>query len=141
MKIFKNILSFILPKWLAADISSYLFHPYWRRKIVEIPKNSNITSAGITSKEEKFSSRNPFKNIDKDEILNYFRKNNVRSILDVGCGIGNLTKYLSDIGFDVTGININKLEIERACHNNIFLYDIQETLRIAHSGIKNLMQL
>ncbi|MFA5293124.1 MAG: class I SAM-dependent methyltransferase [Phycisphaerae bacterium] len=128
MKTFRALLSLVLPKWLAHDIHSFLFHPYWRKHIVKISNNSRVTSAGITCKDEKFSSRRPFKNLDKDRILNLFRKNNVHSVLDVGCGVGRLVKELSEEGFNACGININKLEIEQAQHPDIFLYDIQNSI-------------
>ncbi len=51
-------------------------------------------------------------------------------IIDIGCGTGHIAKYLSDKGFQVTGIDFSKLMLEIArkrCKNcNFILADIAE---------------
>jgi len=40
-----------------------------------------------------------------DKFLEFVEKG---KILDVGCGVGNLTKYINDNGFDVIGIDLSQ---------------------------------
>ncbi|MEK6878133.1 MAG: class I SAM-dependent methyltransferase, partial [Nanoarchaeota archaeon] len=42
------------------------------------------------------------------EIAAIFRKNNIRKILDLGCGYGRHVIYFAKRGFDVSGIDISK---------------------------------
>lgn len=50
------------------------------------------------------------------------RKNNVRTVLEVGPGNGDLIKYLYDNGFEVTGIELNDKCVERIKKMGIVCY-------------------
>jgi ubiquinone/menaquinone biosynthesis C-methylase UbiE len=52
---------------------------------------------------------------DKEYIDKFLREVNKGRILDVGCGVGNLTKYIKDKGFEVLGIDLsnNMLKIAK----------------------------
>ena len=61
-----------------------------------------------------------YKNRDKDEAI-FFLKNIIKhlkldegKILDVACGKGRHAKYLNEIGFNVTGIDLSKNSIKQA---------------------------
>ena len=61
-----------------------------------------------------------YKNRDKDEAI-FFLKNIIKhlkldegKILDVACGKGRHAKYLNEIGFNVTGIDLSKNSINHA---------------------------
>lgn len=47
-------------------------------------------------------------------IMLFFKKNNVHSILDLGCGIGEHSLYLAKNGFDVVGFDISSEAIKLA---------------------------
>jgi SAM-dependent methyltransferase len=70
--------------------------------------------------ERKFETYYPF-----DEVVSFvfrnFPKDKQRSevkILEIGCGLGNNMKFMSEEGFDVTGIDVSETAINRA--NEIF---------------------
>lgn len=52
---------------------------------------------------------------DKKYIDKFLKEVNNGNILDVGCGVGNLTKYIKDKGFKVLGIDLsnNMLKIAK----------------------------
>ena len=56
-----------------------------------------------------------------DKFLDYL---NERKVLDIGCGVGNLTKYIWNKGFDVDGIDLSEemLSIAKRRYNNINFY-------------------
>ena len=53
-----------------------------------------------------------------DKFLNYLEG---KKVLDIGCGVGNLTKYIMDKGFNVEGIDLSKemLNIAKQKFNDI----------------------
>ncbi|MHC4337431.1 MAG: class I SAM-dependent methyltransferase [Planctomycetota bacterium] len=128
MKFFLYMLCILLPKWLAADIRNYFTHPYWRKRYAKTSKSTRVKSDGITNKVEKVSVRRPFKRANRQKVLHYLRRENVQSILDVGCGVGNLVEELTREGYDSYGITINPQEIRQAGDKKIFLHDIQSSL-------------
>jgi len=60
---------------------------------------------------------------DFQKIAILLRKNNVRTVLEVGPGNGRLIKYLHDNGFEVTGVELDNTCVERikrmgiTCHH------------------------
>lgn len=48
------------------------------------------------------------------EIINLLKNLNIKKILDLGCGEGRHFRYLTSLGFDVYGIDINEEAISEA---------------------------
>ena len=72
-----------------------------------------------------------------DKFLNYLEG---KKVLDIGCGVGNLTKYIMDKGFNVEGIDLSKemLNIAKQKYNDIKFYEMnmkEITLRKKYDGI------
>lgn len=51
---------------------------------------------------------------DQEYIDKFLKEVKTGSILDVGCGVGNLTKYIKDNGFEVLGIDLSSSMIKIA---------------------------
>ena len=51
---------------------------------------------------------------DKEYIDKFLKEVKKGKILDVGCGVGNLTKYIKDNGFEVLGIDLSNSMIKIA---------------------------
>ena len=51
------------------------------------------------------------------DVINLIEFENVKSIIDLGCGTGTLTKILHDKGFDVTGIDASQEMLAKAKNN------------------------
>lgn len=51
---------------------------------------------------------------DKKYIDQFLKEVGKGTILDVGCGVGNLTKYIQDNGFEVLGIDLSNKMLEIA---------------------------
>lgn len=50
-----------------------------------------------------------------DRLIKYFKKKHYQKIIEVGCGNGWLTNYISkSLDADLCGIDVNKLELEQA---------------------------
>jgi ubiquinone/menaquinone biosynthesis C-methylase UbiE len=47
-------------------------------------------------------------------LSNYFRKNQIKTVLDVGCGTGTHMALLEKEGFHCTGVDLNKEMLEAA---------------------------
>ena len=56
-----------------------------------------------------------------DNISNEFKNKNAK-ILDVACGKGRHAKYLNNLGFDVTGIDLSVNSIKYAKEYDCLLY-------------------
>ena len=72
-----------------------------------------------------------------DKFLNYLEG---KKVLDIGCGVGNLTKYIMDKGFNVEGIDLSKemLSIAKQKYSDIKFYEMnmkEITLRKKYDGI------
>lgn len=72
-----------------------------------------------------------------DKFLNYLEG---KKVLDIGCGVGNLTKYIMDKGFKVEGIDLSKemLNIAKQKYSDIKFYEMnmkEITLRKKYDGI------
>lgn len=72
-----------------------------------------------------------------DKFLNYLEG---KKVLDIGCGVGNLTKYIMDKGFNVEGIDLLKeiLNIAKQKYSDIKFYEMnmkEITLRKKYDGI------
>ena len=72
-----------------------------------------------------------------DKFLNYLEG---KKVLDIGCGVGNLTKYIMDKGFNVEGIDLSKemLNIAKQKYSDIKFYEMnmkEITLRKKYDGI------
>ncbi len=72
-----------------------------------------------------------------DKFLNYL---DGKKVLDIGCGVGNLTKYIMDKGFNVEGIDLSKemLNIAKQKYSDIKFYEMnmkEITLRKKYDGI------
>lgn len=52
-----------------------------------------------------------------NKLDSLFKKNNVKSVLDIGCGTGKIDKLLKDKGYEISGIDNNKEMIEHAQRN------------------------
>lgn len=50
----------------------------------------------------------------KKHILEILKNNSCKTVLDVCCGVGKLSKKISKRGFNVTGVDISKTMIDRA---------------------------
>jgi len=127
-RVLKKVLSVGIPKWILEDIEARLTHPYWRRKTISSINPTRITTAEVLGKSEKISSRRPFKRVNKKQVLQMLRKEGAKSILDVGCGVGNLVRYLESKGFELCGITNNAEEQRLANHHRIYFFDIQEDI-------------
>jgi ubiquinone/menaquinone biosynthesis C-methylase UbiE len=59
-----------------------------------------------------------FTEIQKDipMVVNLFKENNVKKVLDIGCGTGRHVLYLAKNGFDVYGLDESKTAIKIAKH-------------------------
>ena len=81
-----------------------------------------------------------YKNRDKDEAI-FFLKNIIKhlkldegKILDVACGKGRHAKYLNEIGFNVTGIDLSKNSIKQAKKSSnkklkFFVHDMRSVFK------------
>ena len=72
-----------------------------------------------------------------DKFLNFLEG---KTILDIGCGVGNLTKYIMDKGFNVEGIDVSKemLNIAKQKYSDIKFYEMnmkEITLSKKYDGI------
>lgn len=72
-----------------------------------------------------------------DKFLNYLEG---KKVLDIGCVVGNLTKYIMDKGFNVEGIDLSKemLNIAKQKYSDIKFYEMnmkEITLRKKYDGI------
>ena len=60
-------------------------------------------------------------------LLHFIKKNNLKEILDVGCGTGQLVKYLRDHNYHVRGCDSSKEAIKKArqinSHGSIVMAD------------------
>lgn len=63
-----------------------------------------------------FKSDKSYKNTVK-KLLSLFRKHNVKSVLDIGCGTGKADSLLKEKGYEVIGIDNSKEMIEHAKRN------------------------
>ena len=52
-----------------------------------------------------------------NKLASLFKKNNVKSILDIGCGTGKIDQLLKDKGYEIIGIDNSKEMIEHAQMN------------------------
>jgi trans-aconitate methyltransferase len=52
-----------------------------------------------------------------NKLVSLFKKHNVKSILDIGCGTGKIDKLLKDKGYEIIGIDNSKEMIEHAQRN------------------------
>lgn len=52
-----------------------------------------------------------------DEIL---RKNNIKSVLDIGCNVGHITALLGNSGYFATGIDINPPNYAKNCKKRLY---------------------
>jgi len=132
---FFKLLKIVLPNWMAEDLYARLMHPYWRKHKTTASIPLCQTSCSVSQKIEKASNRPPFKYVNEKVVLSTLARHHVYSILDVGCGQGNLVRYLRTKGFDAYGITINPQEQEVAQQGGlpVFLCDIQQ-----HQNIANL---
>lgn len=113
-------------KWLFNDIKDRLTSPYWRKKEVILHEREE---------KEKLSNRRPFKRINEKRVFAYFRQMGVKKVLDVGCGVGNLVRYLESLGFEAYGVTVNPKEVNLAQHPRVSLCDIQsQNIDIAFPG-------
>ena len=53
-----------------------------------------------------------------DLITDHFGDTKQASVLDVGCGVGNIHKLLSDQVGPITGVDVSKASIEKARERN-----------------------
>lgn len=72
-----------------------------------------------------------------DKFLNYLEG---KTVLDIGCGVGNLTKYIMDRGFYIEGIDLSKemLNIAKEKYSDIKFYEMnmkEITLSKKYDGI------
>lgn len=72
-----------------------------------------------------------------DKFLNYLEG---KKVLDIGCGVGNLTKYIMDKGFNIEGIDLSKemLNIAKRKYSDIKFYEMnmkEITLGKKYDGI------
>lgn len=137
LRILKNVLRVVVPRWVLDDFEARLTHPYWRRKVVPSAKGSTLVDTiGIAGKLEATSHRSPFKRINEKHVMEALRRDGSKWILDVGCGSGNLVRYLESKNFEAFGITINPEEVKLANHPRVSLLDIQSD--ISNSALKRI---
>jgi len=98
---------------------------------------------------DSFKNNNsiPWKGNRKNELQPIFDKFNIHSgkALDIGCGEGDKSCYLSSIGFEVTGIDISSNAIKtakRRCKNVDFLeHDIRDISSLGNNKYDLVLDL
>jgi len=98
---------------------------------LQIEKEMTYTYNKIAKKYEEEAKQDWKDKKHVDLFLKYLKKN--ASILDIGCGTGELIKYYSDRGFVITGldisekmIKISKEKVPSASFIKTSLYDIHK---------------
>jgi len=72
---------------------------------------------------EAFSNEHEKKPKDREILLKFSRQiGNRRPVWDFGCGPGNTTKYLNDLGVETSGLDLSEgiLKQAKAIHPEIF---------------------
>ena len=76
--------------------------------------------------EKKLSPRRAFKRVDEARVVCTLRQAGVKTVADVGCGIGNTVARLVEHGFDAIGLTVNPNEIAASrVAGRLILADIQ----------------
>ncbi len=80
---------------------------------------------------EKLSHRRAFKRVNKKHVLDVLRRHEAKTVLDVGCGVGNTLKALVELGFDAYGVTVNPDEIKASTvPDRIRLGDVQKAIEM-----------
>tara|TARA_Y100000310_G_C20626590_1_gene786273 strand:+ start:753 stop:1418 length:666 start_codon:yes stop_codon:yes gene_type:complete len=78
------------------------------------PHKTNIDNYSSNKAVEHYAKDTSLKKIEIHLIKKYFKG----KILDLGCGGGRTTKYLSDAGYDVIGVDNAKKMVDKAKENS-----------------------
>jgi len=96
----------------------------------------------LSESREKLSNRRAFKRVDEKRVLRAFADRGVRSVLDVGCGVGNTVARLRELGFDAWGVTINPDEIAASkVADRLFAGDIQAKRSVPNAPFDAIISL
>ena len=55
------------------------------------------------------------RSLSRQAIINFIKQNDIQSLVEFGCGLGNTTQFLhSKTGIEITGIDISKSAIKKS---------------------------
>lgn len=80
-------------------------------------------------------SKDPYANAKYEIILKWLKNYNIKTILNAGCGSGELSFILAENGYTVTGIDIDKNYIDLA-NKNLQMLKVQNC-KFETAGIEN----
>lgn len=72
-----------------------------------------------------------------DAFATYVMEGNVRSVVDAGCGAGRMTRLLSSLGVDTSGIDVSAgmIEVARRTYPGLG-FDVAELGNLPHADMQ-----
>ena len=81
--------------------------------------------------------------LEKNLVELFFNEINKKEVLEIGCGTGHWTSFLSELGLKVTGIDISEKMLEKAKSKNIpnATFEVHDAtnLPFANESIENIV--